>query len=147
MRRPIAVMLLAGLSLGPVLAPASIPPAYSGAGHAFDPAVFVSNASGDAVTLSWQTEVPGLALSPVRRVEVPAAAEGWRAPEGFFLFGAPDGGLAEENVVYVSLHDDAGGIAAQRVLDDEIDLDPAALERLTLHISIATDGGLTAEIR
>ncbi|MEQ9811302.1 MAG: hypothetical protein RLO50_00865 [Azospirillaceae bacterium] len=135
-----AGLLIAGL------AQASIPPAYSGAGHLFDPAIVVNNGTAAPARLAWQTEMPGLALSPARMAAVPAAARDWTAPQGFFLFGGADGGVAAENVLYLSLLDADGGVLAQLVLDDELAVDPATLESLALHVTIAADGALAAAL-
>jgi len=138
--RRLAILILAGLAIAPAHA------MYLQAPSAVDPTVVVTNETGASATLSWQTTVPRIALSPVRTVEVPADAEAWQAPQGFFLFDEVMAGAAVENVLYISLLGADGSIVRQVVLDDEIALPPTALEDLVLHLTIAEDGTLHAAI-
>ncbi|MEQ9811303.1 MAG: hypothetical protein RLO50_00870 [Azospirillaceae bacterium] len=148
MTRPIAFLLSAFL-VAFMIAALPVKALYLQAPSAVDPTVLVTNESGAAVTLTWQTTVPRVALSPPRTVEVPADAAGWRAPQGFFLFSQAlvgDERATLENVVYVSLLGPDGSVTQQIVLDDEIALSPEALEALVLHLTIAADGALSAAI-
>ncbi len=110
---------------------------------AFDPPVYVTNLSGAAVELQWQTVLPDKALSPSRGGKIQSDAASVLADEGLFWFADVTGGKTLENVVFVSIVDAKGSIVSQSVLDAEIAGVLGTVEATALHIVVEADSTLT----
>lgn len=113
-----------------------------------DPPLFVTNDSGAAVTLAWQTSRPGVRLSPPRQAEVAAGAAEHRIEPGLFWIVDGAGESAQvDNVVYLSLVDASGGFEHQIALGVEIFASLADVKRTALAVTIGPEGTITAEPR
>jgi len=113
-----------------------------------DPPLFVTNESGEAITLAWQTSRPGVRLSPPRQAEVAAGASDHRIDPGlFWIVDGAGESLQADNVVYLSLVDADGGYAQQLALGVEIFADLAEVKRSALAVTIGAHGAITAEPR
>ncbi len=109
----------------------------------YDPPVYVTNLSGAAVDLQWQTVLPDKVLSPARGGKIQPGATALRADEGLFWFADVAGGKPLKNVVFVSIVDSNGSIVSQSVLDAEIAGMLDTIEATALHIVVEADSTLT----
>jgi len=114
----------------------------------YDPPLFVTNESGEAVTLAWQTSRPGVALSPPRQAGVAAGAADHRIEPGlFWIVDGAGESLQVDNVVYLSLVDADGGFAHQVAMGVEFFTSLAEVKRTALAVTIDAEGTITAEPR
>jgi len=108
----------------------------------------VTNESGEAVTLAWQTSRPGVALSPPRQAGVAAGAADHRIEPGlFWIVDGAGESLQVDNVVYLSLVDADGGFAHQVAMGVEFFTSLAEVKRTALAVTIDAEGTITAEPR
>lgn len=111
-----------------------------------DPPLIVTNQTDAAVTLQWQSAVPGAMLSPARSATIAAGAAAQRIDRGLFWIVSRDGGqeVLVDNDIYVS-RVDGEGFATQSVLrtDGIASLDEA--RQTALSVTIAADGSIALE--
>ena len=140
--------LALALLLLPLLAAAGL--AAAGAAHAslilskmVDPPLLVSNNSGREVTLTWQTSLPGTALTAPRSATIAAGAMNQRVEPGVtWIVERMEDGKTKfplENLVYVSRMAD-GQYVTQAVLKSDIFVRLTDLERMALQVTIDADG-------
>lgn len=137
------LLLAAGLS-GPALAQGD--PIPSGL---VDPPLYVTNLSDGDVDLTWQTTRPGTQLSPPRGATVAAGAEAERIDPGLYwiVSGEEDAKVMVDNVVYLSVVDEAGAYVHQIALDAAMFTSLADVTKAALDVTVEADRTLTASPR
>lgn len=114
-----------------------------------DPPLYVTNESGKAVDLAWQTTIPGQALSPARNATVAAGAKAKRIDPGLFWIvkAEGDGVLLTDNTVYLSTVDSSGGYAKQIAVHADFFSKLANVKKAALDVTIDADGGISVAPR
>jgi len=108
-----------------------------------DPPLIVTNLSGEAVALQWQTAHPGALLTPPRSATVEAGATAHRIDPGLFWIVSRRGGeeLLVENDVYVSRLD-GDRFAAQAVFRTDGFATLEEVKASALAVTIEADGSI-----
>lgn len=138
----LTLFLLAGSAFFTSAWAASLP--YVGL---LDPPVIVTNMSDKPVTLSWQTSLPGIALSPARSATIPAGARNKRIVPGLFWVlhkekGSPPLVLVD-NYVYVSSLDGKGDVLDQAVLKADAFTSLSDVRKAALSVIISDSGKIS----
>jgi len=109
-----------------------------------DPPLIVTNLSGEAVSLQWQTALPGALLTPPRSATVEAGATAHRIDPGLFWIvnRRGDEELLVDNDIYVSRLD-GDRFAAQAVFRTDSFATLEEVKASALAVTIAADGTLT----
>lgn len=138
--------LYLALALLPLLAAAGVAHASLILAKLVDPPILASNLSGKPVTLTWQTIVPGVALTPPRSATIAAGARDEQIEPGItWIVERRDDGKVKfplDNYVYVSRVDD-GQYLAQAVLKSEIFVSTVDIEKHALRVTVDADGRIT----
>ncbi len=112
-------------------------------GKLVDPPILASNFSDKPVTLTWQTALPGVALTAPRSATVPAGARDQRIEPGVtWIVAKREDGKVKfplDNFVYVSRVDD-GQYLQQAVLESEIFVSSVDIEKHALRVTVDADG-------
>jgi len=145
-----SIRLLAAFALPLTLFAGAVPAAGQGmfdpVQGLYDPPLFVTNHSDRAVSLQWQTTIPGMALSPVRSATVEAGATAHRIDPGLFWIvtgkATADAELLVDNNVYVSRLDDDRFVTQSVLKVTEFATLPDVLHS-ALAVTIDADGGIT----
>ncbi len=114
-----------------------------------DPPLYVTNESGRAVDLAWQTTIPGQALSPPRNATVPAGAAAQRIEPGLFwiVMAEGEGALQVDNLVYLSTLNDSGGYAEQIAVRADLFAMLGNVRKAALEVTIDANGSLSVKPR
>ncbi|MEM6582309.1 MAG: hypothetical protein AAF699_13590 [Pseudomonadota bacterium] len=114
---------------------------------ALDPPLYMTNLSGTAATVVWQTLLPNQALSPQRSSVQGANTQAQQSEQGFFLLYDRDEPEQTSNILFVSILNDDGSFVTQKRFRIDENLDLARLHKAGISIVVEADGGLSVSAR
>lgn len=112
-----------------------------------DPPLYLTNLSGTAATVVWQTVLPNRALSPQRSTVLEANTQAQPLEQGFFLLFDHDEPKQISNVLFVSILHDDGSFVMQKPFKIDENLDLERLHKMGINIVIEADGALSVSAR